>query len=221
MLDTLWPHGLQHARPPCPWPTPRACSNSCPSSQWCHPAILSSCHPLFLLTSIFTSIRVFSSELALHVMWPKYWSFSFSFSPFNEYSGLISLRIDSFDLLAVQGTLKSLLQHHSSKASVLRRSVFLMVQLSHPYMTAGKTIALTVQIFVSKVTSLLFNMFSRFVIVFLPRTKCILVAAVTVCRDFGAQENEIWHYFPKYPPGKLACHTEHAYTANILLHSQT
>ena len=101
------------------------------------------CHPLFLLTSIFTSIRVFSSELALHVMWPKYWSFSFSFSPFNEYSGLISLRIDSFDLLSVQGTLKSLLQHHSSKASVLRRSVFLMVQLLHPYMTTGKIIALT------------------------------------------------------------------------------
>ena len=134
------------------------------------------CHPLFLLTSIFTSIKVFSSELALHIMWPKYWSFSFSFSPFSEYSGLISLRIDSFDPRAVQGTLKSLLQHHGSKASVLRRSVFLMVQISHPYVTAGKTIALTVQTFVSKVISLLFNTLSRLVIAFLPRSKCLLIS---------------------------------------------
>ena len=134
------------------------------------------CHPLFLLTSIFTSIKVFSSELALHIMWPKYWSFSFSFSPFSEYSGLISLRIDSFDPRAVQGTLKSLLQCHSSKASFLRCSAFFVVQLSHPYVTAGKTIALTVQTFVSKVISLLFNMLSRFVIVFLPRSKRLLIS---------------------------------------------
>ena len=166
---------------------------------------MSSCHPLFLLTSIFTSIRVFSSELALHVMWPKYWSFSFSFSPFNEYSGLISLRIDSFDLLAVQGTLKSLLQHHSSKASVLPRSVFLMVQLSHPYMTAGKTIALTVQIFVSKVTSLLFNMFSRFVIVFLPSSKCLLISQLqspsAVILELKKKKIcHCFHCFPIYLP---------------------
>ena len=111
------------------------------------------CHPLLLLPSIFPSIRVFSSELALHIRWPKYWSFSFSISASNEYSGLISFRIDWFDLLAVQGTLKSLLQHHSSKASILRCSAFFIVQLPHPYMTTGKTIALTIQTFVSKVKS--------------------------------------------------------------------
>ena len=116
------------------------------------------CHPPLLLPSIFPSIRVFSNESALHIRWPKYWSFSFSISPSNEYSGLISFRIDSFDLLAVQGTLKSLLQHHSSKASILRRPAFFIVQLSHPYMTTGKTIALTRWIFVDIVMSLLFNM---------------------------------------------------------------
>ena len=121
------------------------------------------CHPLLLLPSLFPSIRVFSSELALHIRWPKHWSLSFGISPFNEYSGLISFRIDWFDLLAVQGTLKSLLQYHSSKASVLRHSAFFVVQLSHPYMTPGKTIALTIQTFVGKVMSPLFNMLSRFV----------------------------------------------------------
>ena len=126
--------------------------------------------PLILLPSIFLSIRVFSSESALHIRWPKNWSFSIS--PSNEYSGLISFRIDWFDLLAVQGILKSLLQHHSLKASILRYSAFIMVQLSHPYMTTGKTIALTIQTFVSKVMSLLFNMLSRLVIAFLPRSKC-------------------------------------------------
>ena len=128
------------------------------------------CCPLLLLPSIFPSIRVFSNELALHIRWPKYWSFSFSISSSNEYSGLISFRIDWFDL-AVQGTLKSLLQHHSSKASILQHSVFFMVQLSHPYMTIGKIIALTVWTFYGKVMSLLFNTLSRFVIVFLPRSK--------------------------------------------------
>ena len=123
------------------------------------------CRPLLLLPSILPSIRVFSNESVLCNRWPKYWSFSFSFSPSNEYSGLISFRIDWFDLLAVQGTLRSLLQHHSSKASVLQHSAFLMVQLSHPYMTTGKIIALTRQTFVGKVASLLFNMVSRFVIV--------------------------------------------------------
>ena len=131
------------------------------------------CRPLLLLPSIFPSIRVFSSESVVHIRWPKYWSLSFSISPSNEYSGLISFRMDWLDLLAVQGTLKSLLQHHSSKASVLGCSVFFVVQLSHPYMTTGKTIALTRRTFVSNVMSLLFNMLSRFVITFLPRSLLI------------------------------------------------
>ena len=133
---------------------------------------------LLLLPSIFPSIRVFSNESVLHIRWPKYWSFSFSISPSNEYSGLISFRIDWFDLIAVQGTLKSLLQHHSSKASILQHSAFLMVQLSHPYMTTGKTIALTSWTFVSKVMSLLFNMLSRLVIVFLPTCEMSMVFTV-------------------------------------------
>ena len=134
------------------------------------------CRPLLLLPSIFPSIRVFSNKLALCIRWPKYWSFSFSISYSNEHSGLISFRIDWFDLLAVQGTLKSLLQHNSSEASILQRSSFLMLQLSHPYTTTGKTIALTRQIFVGKVTSLLFNMLTRLVIAFLPRSKHILIS---------------------------------------------
>ena len=133
------------------------------------------CHPFLLLPSIFPSIRVFSSESALRIRWPKYWSFSFSISPSNEHSGLISFRIDWLDLLAVQGTLKSLLQHHSSKPSILRRSAFFIVQLSHPYMTTGKTIALTRRTFVDKVISLLFNMLSRLVITFFPRSKYLLI----------------------------------------------
>ena len=132
------------------------------------------CRPL-LLPSIFPSIRVFSNESALHIMWSKYWSFSFSFSLSNEYSGLISFRMDWLDLLAVQGTLNSL-QHHSSKASILRCSAFFIVQLSHPYMTTGKIIALTTQTFVGKVMSLLFNMLSRLVIAFLPRSKRLLTS---------------------------------------------
>ena len=129
------------------------------------------CHPLFLLPSIFSSIRIFSNESVLHISWPKYWSFSFSISPSNEHPGLISFRMDWLDLLAVQGTLKSLLQHHSSKASILWHSASLIVQLSHPYVTTGKTIALTRWTFVGKVMSLLFNMLSRLVITFLPRNK--------------------------------------------------
>ena len=131
------------------------------------------CHPLLLLPSIFPSIRVFSGESVLHIRWPKFWSFSFSISPSNEYSGLISFRIDWFDLFAVQGTLKSLFQHHSSKASILQCSAFFIVQLSHLYMTTGKTIALT---FVDKAMSLLFNMLSRLVIAFLQRSKCLLIS---------------------------------------------
>ena len=127
------------------------------------------CHPLLLLPSIFPSIRVFSNESALHIRWPKYWRFSFNVSPFKEHPGLISFMVDWFDILAVQGTLKSLLQHRSSKASILQRSAFLTVQLSHPYMTTGKTIALTRRTFVGKVMSLLFNMLSSLVITFFPR----------------------------------------------------
>ena len=133
------------------------------------------CHPFLFLPSIFPSIRVFSNESVFHIRWPKYWSFSFSISPSNEYSGLISFGIDWFDLLAVQESLKSLLQHHSSKASILRCSAFFMVQLSHPYMTTGKIIALTRQTFVGKVMSLLFNMLSRLVITFLTRSKHFLL----------------------------------------------
>ena len=132
--------------------------------------------PLLLLPPIPPRIRVFSNESALRMRWPKYWSFSFSISPSNEYSGLISVRMDWLDLLAVQGTLKSLLQHHSSKALILQPSAFFMVQLSHPYMTTGKTIALTRRTFVGKVTSLLFNMLPRLVIGFLPRSKCLLIS---------------------------------------------
>ena len=134
------------------------------------------CHPLLLLPSIFPNIRLFFSELALHISWSKYWSFSFSISPSNEYSGLISFRIDWLDLPVVQGTLKSLFQHHSSKGSVLWCSAFLMVQLSHPYMITGKTIVLTIQTFVGKVMSLPFKTLSRFVIAFLPRRKCLLIS---------------------------------------------
>ena len=134
------------------------------------------CCPVLLLPSIFPSISVFSSESALHIRWPKYWSLSFSISPSNEYSGLISFRMDWFDLLAVPGTLKCLLQHHSSKASILWCSAFFIIQLSHPYMAIGKTISLTRWTFVGKVMSLLFNMLSRFVIAFIPRSKHLLIS---------------------------------------------
>ena len=139
--DSLQPHGLQYSRLPCPSSTPRAYSNSCPSSLWLHPTISSSV--ILLLHSIFPSIRVFSNESVLHIKWPKYWNFSFSISPSSEYSGLISFRIDWFDLLAVQGTLNSLLRHHSSKASTLQCSAFIMIQLSHPHISTGKTIVFT------------------------------------------------------------------------------
>ena len=134
------------------------------------------CRPLFLPASIFPSIRVFSNESILHIRWPKYWSFNFSISPSKEYSGQIFFRIDWFHLLEVQRMLKNLLQHHSSKPSFLQHSTFFMVQLSHPYMTTGKTITLITQTFVSKVMSLLFNMLSRFVIAFLPRSNCLLIS---------------------------------------------
>ena len=175
MSNSLQPHGLQHTRLLCPSPTPRAYSNSCPSSQWCHPTISSSVIPFSSHLQSF-SVRVFSSESALRIRWPKYWSFSFSISPSNEYSELISFRMDWLALLAVQGTPKSLLQHHSSKASILRRSAFFTVQLSHPYMITGKTIALTARTLVGKVMSLLLNMLSRLVVTFLPRSKRLLIS---------------------------------------------
>ena len=159
------------------------------------------CCPLLLLPAIFPSIRGFSSELTLCIRWSKYWSFSLSISPSNGYSGLMTFRIDWLDLFAVQGTLKSLLQHHSSKTSILQRLAFFTVQLSHPYMTSGKTIALTRRTFVSKVMSLLFNMLSRFVIAFVAGSKRLLhfMAVVTIHSDFGAQENKVCHCFHCFP----------------------
>ena len=174
--DSLRSHESQHARPPCPSPTPGVHPNSCPLSQWCHPAISSSVVPFSSCPPIPPSIRVFTKELTLRMRWPKYWSFSFTIIPSKEHPGLISFRMDWLDLLAVQGTLKSLLQHHSSKVSILQHSGFFTVQLSHPYMTTGETIALTRQTFVGKVMSLFLNMLSRLVITFLPRSKRLLIS---------------------------------------------
>ena len=173
MSNYLQPHGLQHARPPCPSPTPGACSNSYPSSRWCHPTISSFVVPFFSRLQSFPASGSFpvSQFFASGGQ-----SSSFNISPSHEYSGLISFRIDRLDLLAVQGTLKSLLQHHSSNASIVWPSAFFMVQLSRPYMTTGKTIALTRQTFVGKVMSLLFNMLSRLVIALLPRSKHLLIS---------------------------------------------
>ena len=172
--DSLWPHGLQHTMPPCPSPDPRACSNSCPSSWWCHPTISSSVipSPAFNLSQ---HQRVFqwvssSNQVA------KVLEFQLQHQSFNEYSGLVSFRMNWFDLFAVQGTLKSLLQHHSSKASILWPSAFFIVQLSYPYMTTGKAITLTRWTFVDKLIPLLFNMLPRLVIAFLPRSKCLLIS---------------------------------------------
>ena len=170
MSDSLRSHELQHARLPCPSPIPGVYSKLMSIESVMPSNHLILCHPILLLPSIFPSIRVFSSESVLYIRWPKYWSFSFSIIPSKEIPGLISFRMDWLDLLAVQGTLKSLLQHHSSKASILWHSAFFIVQLSHPYMTTGETIALTRHIFVGQVTSLLFNMLSKFVIAFLPRS---------------------------------------------------
>ena len=152
MAKSLQHHGLQHARLPCLSPTPRACSNWCLSSWWCHPSILSSVVTFSSYVQSFPASES-SKESVLHIRWPKFWSFSFSISPSKEYSELTSFRIDWFDLLAVQGTLKSLMQHHSSKASVLWHSALFIVQLSHPYMTTGKTIAMTRWTFVGNNTS--------------------------------------------------------------------
>ena len=162
------------------------------------------CHPLLLLPSIFPSNKVFSNEAVLHIRWPKYWSFSFSISPSNEHPGLISFRMDWLDLLAVQGTLKSLLQHHNSKASILWHSAFFIVQLSHPYMTTGKTIALTRRTFIGKVMSLLFNMLSRLVITFLSGSKHLLISWLqslfTVILEPPKIVSHYFHCFPIYLP---------------------
>ena len=171
MSDSLQPHGLQHARLSCPSPTPGACSNSCPLSKCCHPTISSSVVPFSSCLWSFPASGSFPNESVLCIWWPKYWSFSFSISCSNEYSGLISFRIDWFDLFAIKGALKSLLQHHSSKTSILQHSAFFIVQLSHPYVTIGKTIALIRWTFVGKVMSLLFNMLSSLVIAFLLKLK--------------------------------------------------
>ena len=187
MSNSLRPHGLQHTRPPCPSPTPRVCSNSRPSKSVMPSNHLILCRPLLLPPSIFPSIRVFSDELVLHIRWPKYWSFSFSICPSNEYSGLISFGMDWLYLLAVHGTLKSLLQYYSSKASILWHSTFFMVQLSLPYMTTGKTKALTRWTFVGKVMSLLLNMLSSFSSK--EQASFNLKAAVTICSDFEAKKN--------------------------------
>ena len=160
------------------------------------------CHPLPLPPSIFPRIRVFSNKSVLCIRWLKYWSFSFNISPSNEHSGLISFRMDWLDLLAVQGTLKSLLQHHSSKASLLRHSAFFTVQLSHQYMTTGKTIALTRQTFLDKIISLLFNMLSRLVITFLPRSKHLLISWLQSPSALILEppKNKVSHCFPIYLP---------------------
>ena len=184
MSDYLQPHGLQHVSLPCPSPSPGVCSNSCPSSQWSRPTISSSVVPF---SSCLQSCQASGSFLMYWLIkWPKNWSFSYSISPCNEYWGLISFRMDWLDILAVQETLKNLLQHHSSKSSILQHSAFFMVQLSHPYMTAGKTIALTTWTFVGKVMSLLFNMLSRIVIAASKEQVYFnLMAEVTICSDFG------------------------------------
>ena len=174
------------------------------------------CHPLLLLPSIFPSTRVFSSESVLPIRWPKYWSFSFSISPSNEYSGLISFRMDWLDLLAVQGTLKNHLQHHSSKASVLQYSAFFIILLSYPYMTTGKNIALTRWTFVSKVMSLFFNMLSRLVIAFLPRSKHLLISwlqspSTVILEPPQNKVSHCFHCFPIYWPWSdgAGCHDLH------------
>ena len=167
------------------------------------------CHTLLLLPSMLPSIRVFSNESALLIRWPKYWSFSFNISPPNEHPGLISFRMDWLDLLAVQGTLKTLLQHHSSKASNLLHSAFFTVQLSHPYMTPGKTIALTRGTFVGKVMSLLYNTLSRLVITFLPRSKCLLISRLqSPSAVILEPPNRVSHCFPIYLPWSdgTGCH---------------
>ena len=203
MSDSLQSHGLQHSSPPCSSQTPKVYSNSCPLSRWCHPTISSS---VLTFSSHFQSLpalRTFSNESVLCISWPKYSSFSLNISPSNEYSGLGSFRMDWLDLLAAQGPLKSLLQHHSSNTSILQHSFFFffIVQLSHPYTTTGKTIAFTRQTFVDKVMSLLFNMLSRLVITFLPRSKCLLISWLQSPSSVILEPplNKVYHCFHCFP----------------------
>ena len=199
MSKSLQPHGLQHCR--CPLSITKSQSllklMSIQSVMPCKHLILY--RPLLLLPSIFPSIRVFSNESVLHIMWPRYWSFNFSISPSNEHPGLISFRMDWLDLLAVRGTLKSLLHNHSSKESVLQHSAFFIVQLSHPYMITGKTIALTRWTFVDKVKSLLFNMLSRLVIAFLLRSKHLLIPWLNSPSAVILEPKKSLSQFPPFP----------------------
>ena len=197
MSDSLRPHESQHARHPCPSPTPRVHSDSHPSSQWCHPAISSWVVPFSSWPQSFPTSESFPmSQLLMN--WPKYWSFSFSISPSKEHPGLI-FTVDWLDLLALQGTLKSLRQHHSSKVSILRWSAFFTVQLSHPYVTTGKAIALST--FVDNVMSLLLNMLSRLVITFLPRSKHLLISWLQSPSAVILEppKNKVWHCFHCFP----------------------
>ena len=198
MSDSLWPHGLQHARLPCPSPTPGVHPNSCPLSAWCHPTISSSVIPFSSCPQSLPASGFFQWVSSSHQV-AKYWSFSFSISPSNEHQRLISFRMDWLDLLAVQGTLKSLLQHHSSKASILWHSAFFIVQLSHPYMITGKTIALTRWTFVGKVMSLLFTMLSRLVITFLPRSNRLLFHDCRHHLLILDSKNKVWYCFHSFP----------------------
>ena len=203
MSNSLRPKGLCHARLICPSPMPRTYSNSCPLTQWCHPTTSTFVIPFSsLLKSLSASGFFFfffsPNESVLCIRWPMYWSFSFSMSPSNEYSELISFRMDCLDFLEVRGTLKSLLQNHSSKASILWCSAFFMVQFSHPYMMTGKTIPLSRWILAGKVMSLFFNMLSRLVLVFLPRSKSLLISWLqSSSANFGAQEKSV--PFPLFP----------------------
>ena len=207
--------GLQHTRLPYPSPIPGACSNAWPSSHWCHQTISSSVIPFSSCLQSFPASGSFPNESVLPIRWPKCWSFSLSISPSNGYSGLISFRIDWFDFPAVQETLKSLLQHHSSKVSSLQHSAFFMVQFSHPYMTTGKTIALTRRAFVSEVMSLFFNMLSRLVIVFLTWGKHLLISWLELPSAVILEPPKIksvsFHCFPTYLPRSdgTRCHDLH------------
>ena len=199
MSDSLLPHESQHARPPCPSPTPGSLFKLMSIESVMPSSHLILCRPLLLPPLFFPSIRVFSSESVLCTRWSKYWSFSFSISPSNEYSGLISFRINWFDHLAIQGTLKSLLQHHSLKALILWYSAFFMFQLSYPHMTTGKIITLTIWTFVGKMMSLLFNMLSRLVIAFLPRSKHPLISWLQSPSTVILEPKKICHSFHFFP----------------------
>ena len=210
--DSLRPRKSQHARPPCPSPFPEVHSDSRPSSPWCHPAISSSVIPFSSCPQSLPASECFPMS-QLRMRWPKYWSFSFSIIPSKEIQGLISFRMDCLDLLAVQGSLKSLLQHHSSNASILRCSAFFTVQLSHPYITTGKTIALTRRTLYGKVMSLLLNILSRLVITFLPRSKCLLISWLQSpsAMNLEPPKNKVshcFHCFPIYFPWSdgISCH---------------